>query len=73
MKKVFIKLFCLATLLSACNTSPNYYIDPVAGNDANSGRSADKAWQSLKKVKEITLAPGEQVLLKRGATFNGQL
>lgn len=61
--------------LSSCTADSHtaYYIDPVAGNDANSGRSADKAWQSLKKVKEITLAPGEQVLLKRGATFNGQL
>lgn len=83
MKKIFV-LFdfllwvsCVAVgiQLSSCtSSSPSaYYIDPVNGNDANSGRSVEEAWQSLEKVKNLSLTPGEQLLLKRGATFNGEL
>lgn len=76
MKKIFV-LFdfllwvsCVAVgiQLSSCtSSSPSaYYIDPVNGNDTNSGRSVEEAWQSLEKVKNLSLTPGEQLLLKRG-------
>lgn len=61
--------------LTSC-TSPvatAYYIDPVEGNDANSGRSPQEAWKTLEKASTVSLIPGEQLLLKRGATLNGQL
>ena len=67
---------CIGTGLSlnSCTCEPDaYYIDPLEGNDANSGRTPDKAWKSLERVKELTLLPGEQLLLKRGTTLNGQL
>lgn len=60
--------------LNSCTCEPDaYYIDPLEGNDTNSGRTPDKAWKSLERVKELTLLPGEQLLLKRGTTLNGQL
>lgn len=63
------------THLTSCASPPAtaYYIDPLTGNDANSGLTPDKAWQTLDRAKNLTLAPGERLLLKRGATFNGQL
>ena len=72
---LWISCLGMGMQLSSCtpNTLHAYYIDPEAGNDANSGRSAEEAWQSLEKVKDISLAPGEQLLLKRGTTLNGQL
>lgn len=72
---LWISCLGMGMQLSSCtpNTQHAYYIDPEAGNDANSGRSAEEAWQSLEKVKDISLAPGEQLLLKRGTTLNGQL
>lgn len=61
----------LTSCISA--TANAYYIDPVEGNDSNSGRSPEKAWKSLEKAGKISLMPGEQLLLKRGTTLNGQL
>ena len=61
--------------LTSCTSTPEnaYYIDPVEGNDANSGRSPQEAWKTLEKASTVSLIPGEQLLLKRGATLNGQL
>lgn len=53
--------------------SKTYYVDPIEGNDSYSGRSPQKAWKSLERVNKISLMPGEQLLLKRGTTLNGQL
>ena len=74
MKSTIATLICLATFLfSACDSTTTYYIDPIAGNDTNSGHSPEKAWQSLQKAGTITLMPGEQLLLKRGSILKGQL
>ncbi len=51
----------------------SYYIDSVNGSDINDGTSRDKAWKSLSKAKSLNLLPGDQVLLKRGCTFNETL
>ena len=61
--------------LSSCasDSGTAYYIDPDTGDDNNSGLTPQKAWRSLEKAKDMTLAPGEKLLLKRGATYNGQL
>lgn len=47
-----------------------YYIDSESGNDSNDGKSKSTAWKSLAKVAKLKLLPGDQVLLKRGCTFN---
>lgn len=47
----------------------NYYIDAIEGDDANSGQHRDEAWQSLQRLNEVTLLPGDSVLLKRGSVF----
>jgi hypothetical protein len=54
-------------------TGPNYYVDDVSGNDANSGASEATAWRSLEKASAITLSPGERLLFRRGGVWAGTL
>ena len=50
-----------------------YYLDLTSGDDARSGQSQDQAWQSLAKVNATTFQPGDEILLKRGARWQGTL
>lgn len=50
-----------------------FFVDASDGNDANDGFAQDRAWQSLAKVNEAALRPGDTVLFKRGGTWRGQL
>lgn len=50
-----------------------YYVDAASGNDSNNGTSTTTPWQTLTKVNATTFSAGDQVLLKRGATWSGQL
>lgn len=46
-----------------------FYIDP-AGDDAAAGTSPDAAWRTLAALDRV-FAPGDEILLKRGAVFTG--
>ncbi|MDD5695021.1 MAG: right-handed parallel beta-helix repeat-containing protein [Bacteroidales bacterium] len=46
-----------------------YYVDPVSGNDTNTGMSPTKAYRSLEKLRSLALHPGDSILLKSGAVF----
>ena len=46
-----------------------YYVSTVRGNDNNDGLSEEKAFYSLDKINDITLQPGDQVLLECGSVF----
>ncbi|WP_327087021.1 right-handed parallel beta-helix repeat-containing protein [Nonomuraea sp. NBC_01738] len=50
-----------------------YYVDAVAGSDANSGQSESAAWQSLAKASALTLGPGDRLLFRAGQRWQGQL
>lgn len=50
-----------------------FYVDASFGNDTNDGCSPAHAWQSLAKVNNTALRPGDTVLFKRGGTWRGQL
>lgn len=51
-----------------------YYVSTVNGNDNNDGTSKNEAFYSLDKINELTLQPGDQVLLECGSVFeNGYL
>lgn len=47
-----------------------YYVDPVTGSDANSGRSPGSPWQTLAEVNGHVFRSGDRVLLT--GTFSGQ-
>ena len=50
-----------------------YYVDSDAGNDALDGSTPAHAWKSLKPVNTRVFQPGDQLLLKAGTHYNGQL
>lgn len=50
-----------------------YYVDAIAGNDANDGISQTTAWKTLDKAGQQKLKAGDRLLLKRNATYNGVL
>lgn len=52
--------------------SGTFYFDAENGNDSNNGTSEVTAWKSLSKIKNQTLAPGSQILLKRGSVWSGE-
>lgn len=54
---------------------PPYYIDSVAGNDANSGQDTAHPWKTLDPINALgsSLPPDTVVSLKRGSTFTGPL
>ncbi|MEZ5104291.1 MAG: T9SS type A sorting domain-containing protein [Draconibacterium sp.] len=49
-----------------------YYVSN-SGNDSNSGTSESQPWQTLTKVNGFYFKPGDQILFKRGNTWNGTI
>lgn len=49
-----------------------YYVSSRNGDDLNKGTSEDEAFATLDKINEITLQPGDEVLLERGSVFEDQ-
>ena len=49
-----------------------YYVSNQ-GDDANDGKSPASAWQTLARVSEATLSPGDAVFFCRGDLFRGYL
>jgi hypothetical protein len=50
----------------------SYYVSP-SGDDSNSGTSESTAWKTLRMFSAITLAPGDNLLLEGGQTFDGTI
>lgn len=84
MKKRWLALLC--TLLTAgagqgvlpavevkADEGRTYYISSQHGDNANSGTSEREAWETLDKLKGVTLQPGDQILLEKGSEFNGYI
>ena len=53
-------------------TGTTYYVDSKDGKDSNAGTAENKAFQTLKKVNELNLEPGDTVHLKKGSVFEDQ-
>ena len=49
-----------------------YYVSPT-GSDSNNGTSPGAPIQTLGRASNLPLAPGDQVLMQRGASFSGKL
>lgn len=50
-----------------------YYLDSIAGSDANDGRSADHAWKTFANIDRVRLSSGDALLLRRGGSWTGQI
>lgn len=79
LKTIFLVMAILGqTLLMGGDAAPgsvpvSYYLDSVHGDDRNDGRSAEFPWKTLSRLRHVPLAPGTQVLLKRGLVWREQL
>jgi len=54
------------------NQGLTYYVSPK-GNDANSGVTADHAWQTIARVNQQPFEPGDMVLFQRGGRYAGSI
>ncbi|WP_164716346.1 family 16 glycoside hydrolase [Paenibacillus whitsoniae] len=80
-KKLLAIFSCFVILFSLLGALPKaamaagtiYYVDSSRPDDSGDGKSAATAWKSLSKVNATTFAPGDQILLKSGGTWTGQL
>lgn len=50
-----------------------YYIDAINGNDSNNGLSVVTAWKTVRKVNESSFRVGDNILFKKGTTWNEEL
>ncbi|MEV6824982.1 hypothetical protein [Amycolatopsis sp. NPDC051102] len=50
-----------------------YYVDAAQGNDSAAGTDSAHAWRSLARVNQTTFHAGDQILLKAGSRWSGQL
>ncbi len=50
-----------------------FHVDSTDGDDARDGLTPATAWKSFANVTNLTLGPGERLLLKRGSVFNEEL
>lgn len=54
------------------NSSRTYYVNQMTGSDANDGLSKEYPFASLFRINQLSLQPGDQVLLAGGSIFCGQ-
>lgn len=71
MKNIYSIVLLL--LLFSCSNRAEYFLDAENGNDTNSGHSPKSAWKSLEKVNETFFNAGDNIYLKAGNSWNGQL
>jgi hypothetical protein len=50
-----------------------YYLDATGGSDSNAGTSTAAPWKTLAKINATTFHAGDQILLKAGQVWTGQL
>jgi len=51
----------------------DYFVHPMKGNDANSGLSIDQAIRTLARASQLSLLPGDRLLLAGGQRHAGSL
>jgi parallel beta-helix repeat protein len=57
----------------AVSANATFYLDSENGDDSNDGTSPENAWRSLNKANTAAYQSGNQILLKRGCIWKGQL
>jgi hypothetical protein len=50
-----------------------YYVDSLAGDNANAGTSPQTAWRDFSGINGRTLGPGERLLIRRGSVVDQEL
>ncbi|NOZ20142.1 MAG: right-handed parallel beta-helix repeat-containing protein [Planctomycetes bacterium] len=63
----------MATCGNGLGAGRAFYVDSMAGDDANKGDSPALAWASLERANHADLRPGDTVRFKRGGVWRGTL
>ena len=74
--KEYIVFFVFCLICCSCiqkHTKTNYYFDAANGNDANAGTDPKKPLKSFNRLDNITINPGDSILLKSGCVFTEKL
>ncbi len=71
-KRFFITVLISILILQKASATA-YYFHPRLGSDTNSGKSLEQAFQSLTKVKDVSLQAGDIIYLASGEVFKGTL
>ncbi|WP_317168744.1 right-handed parallel beta-helix repeat-containing protein [Cyclobacterium plantarum] len=71
--KLLLFGFFLTVSLSFKLLGADYYFHPRTGLDANNGLSPSQAFQSLAKIDDLNLNPGDRIFLAAGEVFSGSL
>lgn len=51
----------------------DYYISSLNGDNKNDATTEGTAWETLDKLEEVVLQPGDHVYLESGSVFNGYI
>ncbi len=73
MEKLREILFIIMLLPVSLWGQTTFYISSSTGNDSNAGTSTSQAWSSLNKVNAQQFSPGDQILFKKGDSWEGTL
>ena len=66
------QLGCLYFVFPIAAAAASYFVDPSAGNDGGNGTAPDRAWRSFAPANGRSFAPGDRLLLRAGARWEGQ-
>ncbi len=86
MKKRIVAMVCALAMLATSQSfagiltaeaapaseGTSYYFSND-GDNSNSGTSENEAWQTLNKLADVELEPGDQILLEKGSVFHGYI
>ena len=72
LKSCGTTIIAIALLAAVSADGATYHVSQSAGDDSGPG-SADRPWKTLKKASSVKCAPGDQILLKRGDTWDEEL
>ena len=50
-----------------------YFVDALNGRDHYDGHTPLTPWQTLDKINATVFQPGDEIYLRSGCTFRGQL
>jgi arylsulfatase A-like enzyme len=64
-----IFLFCV----SITSNATNYYINSEIGKDINKGTSKQQSFETVNRVNQLQLKPGDSILFASGQKFKGML
>ncbi|MFT5998840.1 MAG: hypothetical protein ACI81P_001295 [Neolewinella sp.] len=60
-------------LLSGTVSADTFYVSTSSGDDDNDGLTSTSAWQTIGKVNNRFVEPGDSILFRAGETFFGRL